>query len=134
MNFKEIQKLIDDTDYWDSRVDSLECKYFSDEVSLKFKNADCLVVCDFKECYKVAFEHIKSYKKIAAIKNMTYTQIPYFLNEIIVEETFEQGSKFLICKMNMFPLNVEIWCKDIDVYQESFGDQGKGSSGVQYIK
>lgn len=117
MDFKDVQKVIDKTDYWDSRVNVLECNYFSDEVKLVFKNDDCLVTYNFKECYRVVFDHLKSYKKDIPIKEMSYAQIPYFLTEIIIDEICEQEDVFLTCKLCMFPLNVEIWCKDVTITQ-----------------
>ena len=110
--------MIDNTDYWDSRVDILECNYFSDEVKLIFKNTNYVVTYSFKECYKVLFEHIKSYKKNIPVRDMSYAQIPYFLSEVTVDETSEQENILLTCKINMFPLNVEIWCKDIIIQED----------------
>lgn len=117
MNYKNIQKLIDNTDYWDARVETLECNYFSDEIILSFKDSDCLVTYKFTECYRVVFDHIKSYEKGRSVKDMSYSQIPYFLQAITIGEICEQENTFLECKIEMFPLNVEICCKDIIVQQ-----------------
>lgn len=124
MNFENVQKLINNTDYWDSRVDGLECNYFSDEVKLTFNNGECFVTCKFKECYRVLFDHVKSYQKNMPVKEMSNIQIPYFLNEIIVEETFEEVNTFLKCKISMFPLNIEILCKDVIVLQTPLTQKG----------
>ena len=47
----DIQNIIDNTDYWDEQVKSVECSYFSDEVliafdkvKLLFKNAMVLIL------------------------------------------------------------------------------------------
>lgn len=118
MSFKDIQKLIDDTDYWDARVESLECNYFSDEITLTFKDSECLITYKFKECYRVVFDHIKTYPKGMPVKDMLYAQRPYFLSEVTVGERHDQGTDFLECKIKMFPLDVDIWCKDVAIYQD----------------
>ncbi len=115
MNYKNIQKLIDDTNYWDARVENVDCKYFADEVTMAFVDDGYRITYKFMKCYKVLFDHIKSYKKNISVKNMSYAQIPYFLTNINVDEACEQKQTFIKCQITMFPLNLEIWCKDIAV-------------------
>ena len=120
MNYKKIQELINNTDYWDSRVEQLECNYFSDRVKLSFKDGDSLVMIEFEGCYKVVFDHVKSYEKNMAVKHMDFAQIPYFLTNINIKETCEENVDFFVCNITMFPLYVEIWCKEIKI-QNSTG-------------
>ena len=127
MDTKKIQKLIDDFYYWDYPVDRLDCNYFADEVELSYTddedNKD--VVYHFKGCYKVIFDHIKGYAKIKPVKEMTRGQISCFLQDVEVSITTEDDIDFYICKINMFPMNVEIWCKDIEVFKRDKFDKEK---------
>ena len=112
MNFQE---QIDNTDYWDERVMSLECTCFSDEVILTFVNSKGKVQLCFEQCYSVFFDHEKQYNKNIAVKKMTLLQIPYFLQNIEVTEFCDNGETFFKCTIKMFPLDVRILCKNIVV-------------------
>lgn len=114
----EIQKLIDDLDYWDARVIQLECNYFADEITMVFEDEDENVICNFIGCYKSVFDHVKQYSKFRPVKEMDITQIPYFLQDIKIGEIKEEGVELLTCDINMFPLYLQIWCKDIKIKNE----------------
>ena len=113
MNYIDIQKQIDNTDYWDERVISLDCNYFSDEVIITFKNCKGKIQLSFEQCYNVVFNHVKHYNKNIAVKKMMFSQMPYFLQSIDVSETFDSGERFFKCEINMFPLNIQVLCKNI---------------------
>jgi hypothetical protein len=118
MSVKEIQSLIDGYDYWDAIVISLKCDYFADEIELIYDDDDSVVIYKFNECYKSLFEHEKIYKKYCAVKEMCLAQIPYFLQDVKIDEVSEQDVHFYICKINMWPLTLEIWCKDIKITKQ----------------
>lgn len=44
---------------------------------------------------------------------MSYRQIPYFMQNIEISRVLEDGVDFYLCKIEMFPLTVEIMCKEI---------------------
>ena len=118
MFVEKIQSLINEYDYWDSRVKSLECKYFGDEIELVYDDSTGRnVTYHFIGCYKSFFDHVKDYDKFVPVKNMSNAQIPYFLQDVSISEIEEEEVELYICKINMFPLYLEIWCKDIQVFK-----------------
>lgn len=116
MTVSEIQRKIDEYDYFDSRVKAVECNYFADEVHVIYEAEDGTSICYyFFGCYKSIFDHVKEYDKGVPVKNMTISQIPYFIQDVKIDEIVMGDNHFWICKINMFPLNLEIWCKDIRI-------------------
>lgn len=113
MNAKEIQESINNLHYWDARVKELSCNYFADEVILVYEDSDGDVRYSFLGCYKENFEHWLTYEKIMPSKQLTLSQIPYFLQNVTVTEVKHEGIDFYFCKINMHPLYIEILCKDI---------------------
>ena len=119
MSVKEIQKLIDSLHYWDARVIELNCNYFADEIELVYEDEkETDVVYKFLGCYSSHFDHVKSYDKLGTVKTMKQSQLPYFLQDVKIGEAFESEITFYTCKINMFPLYLEIWCKDIQITKE----------------
>ena len=112
MNSIEIQKEINKTNYIDARVTKMECNYFADEVNISFDNDEKETNIIFTGCYEVNFKHIKEYAKEKPIKNYTIQQIPYFLQNIDVKEKDD----YYTIKINMYPLYVDIQCKDISIF------------------
>lgn len=115
MDVKDIQKIIDNNHYWDARVLNFECRNFSDEVELSYDDEGITVNYIFKSCYKVVIDHVKEYDKQLPVKQMVIAQIPYFLQDVEVGEKNINNIRFYTCKIDMFPLYIEIWCKDIHI-------------------
>jgi len=115
MSASELQKKIERFNYCDARVLHLNCDYFADEISLAFEDDGCEVTYSFLGCYKSIFDHVKNYDKLRPVREMTLAQIPYFIQSINVDEIIEDGVNFYTCSLNMFPLYMDIWCKDIAV-------------------
>ena len=116
MNVNEIQSKIDSYYYWDARVRRFECNYFADEVIIVYeadKGID--VTYRFNFCYKVAIDHVVKYDKLIPVKDMTKLQLPYYLQDVLISEIDEENVSLYQCQINMFPLEVEIWCKEIEV-------------------
>lgn len=111
----EIQQKIDDYHYWDARVLELSCNYFADEVLLSYEDSNGKVVYKFDGCYKVLFNHDIGYEKEKPISQLSKTQLPYFLQDVEVEEVEESGIKLYQCQISMPPLNLQILCKEINV-------------------
>lgn len=112
---KQIQNSINLLNYNDARVLKLESNYFGDETILAFEGIDKERVLIFKGCYKVLFDHVKNYDKLRPAREMTIPQIPYFLQEIEVEDIEMDGRYFLKCNINMFPLYLELICISINI-------------------
>lgn len=119
MSVDELQKRIDSFEYWDARVRYLDCNYLADEIVLAYEFDELDVVYSFIGCYKSVFDHVKNYDKLRPVKDMTIPQIPYFMQNVEVGNVLEEGVHFFTCKINMFPLYVEIWCKDIEITTKS---------------
>lgn len=115
MSAKEIQKLIDSYHYWDARVIQLNCDYFADETELIYKDEEFFIVYRFVGCYKSHFDHDEKYNKDYPVREMRMPQIPYFLQKVEVNEKDGEETNLYICKINLYPLYLEIWCKDIQI-------------------
>lgn len=113
MNVQEKQDIIDKLHYWDARVLELSCNYFGDEVKLVYGENNETVCYTFSECYKVNLEHCLAYNKKMSSKEMKIPQMPYFLQSVRVGSVKENDTMLYTCIIDMFPLNLEIWCKDI---------------------
>jgi len=124
MNEDIIQKLINKYHYWDMRVKSINCCYFSDEVTLVYNDGEYEVVYRFVGCYKVVFEHAKNYEKFSAVRDMTIAQTPYFLQDVNVTSVFEENESFYVTKLNIHPLYAEIWSKNIEVGRNDICQEG----------
>jgi len=119
MKTKKIQELINAYEYWDMRVTKLECNYFGDEIILVYNDDNGHnVIYNFTKCYKSIFEHVKSYDKLIPTKEMEIGQVPYFIQDVEITDVVEEDVCFFVCKINMFPLNLEIWSKEIEVYRK----------------
>ncbi|EGW41227.1 hypothetical protein [Desulfosporosinus sp. OT] len=119
MNAQAIQKIIDMFYYLDARVLSLSCDYFADEVTLLYEDSEGNVRYIFTNCYDVSIKHSLKYDKLTSSRVMKYCQapyqIPYYLQDVVVDEIEHEGIEFYKCKINMFPMFVEIMCKIINV-------------------
>ena len=119
MFVKKVQELVDDYHYWDARAVYLNCNYFADEVELGYEHDDNFdIIYKFTGCYKSIFDHVKNYDKLRPVKEMNRGQIPYFLQDVKIGEIEADGMKFYTCNINMFPLYLEIWCKDIKITKQ----------------
>ena len=117
MTARDIQKKIESFHYWDARVHYLNCNHFADEIELIYCiEEDMEVVCSFTGCCKSLFDHVKHYDKCKPVREMNIAQMPYFLHDVKIDEIVENGVEFYVCKIVMFPLGVEIWCKYIEIY------------------
>lgn len=114
MNSEVIQKKIDNLYYWDMPVTKLTCDHFADQVILIYKSDEGYVNYVFNNCYRIEFEHSTSYIKDKPMKELKFSQIPYFLQKVVISEVEIDGDKFYHCNINMPPLTAEIICKYIE--------------------
>lgn len=119
MNAQAIQKKIDMFYYWNARVLSFSCDYFADKVALIYEDFEGNVRYTFTNCYDLSIKHSLKYDKLIPPREMKYChvpyQMPYYLQDVVVDEIEHEGIEFYICKINMFPMFVEIICKIIDI-------------------
>ncbi|MDM5186831.1 hypothetical protein QUF99_05520 [Bacillus sp. DX4.1] len=119
MNAQQIQEKMDQLHYWDAQVLRLSSDYFTDEVILAYDDEDMIVTYRFICCYKSNFFHWLGYEKEKPYRDLTQGQIPYFLQDVEVKEIEEEKRKLYSCKILMPPMELEIWCKDIEVSSEA---------------
>ena len=114
---EQVIKQIENSDYWDSRVRALDCNYFGDEVKLVFEdgNGEKNIMYHFEECYKVKIEHFFEYQKYLPSKKLERGQIPYFLQDVELNEITENDIQYMEFKINMFPIELYIVCKQFNI-------------------
>lgn len=115
MDVQKIQQTIDALHYWDAWVVTLSCDQFADEVTLVYEDEEGNVTYKFSSCYKTVFEHGVGYDKEKPVRELTRAQMPYFLHDVEVGEIEKEGISLYTCKIAMPPMNVEIWCKKIEI-------------------
>ena len=110
----EIQKLIDETDYWDVEILDLKASYFGDEVEMIIDNDEetCWKVC-FLSCYKVLYETDANRRKNTKVRDMKKSQLGYFGQDISVSQSEIDG--FYIVKMDLSIMEMQIQCRDIRI-------------------
>lgn len=113
---EELRKQIENSYYWDARVKALDCNYFGDEVKLVFEDDTKDVIYHFEECYKVKIEHAVECPKDMASKDLARTQIPYFLQNIEVNELVIQDKEYMEFKINMHPIGLYIVSNKFTIY------------------
>ncbi len=113
MNNK-IQKLIDETDYWDVEILDLKASYFGDEVEMIIDNDEetCWKIC-FLSCYKVLYETDANRRKITKVRDMKKSQLGYFGQDISVSQSEIDG--FYIVKLDLSIMEMQIQCRDIRI-------------------
>ena len=107
---QELIKKIEDSYYWDARVKSLNCSYFGDEVTLIFEDDKKDITYNFEGCYKVKIEHAFEYPKDRASKDLDFTQIPYFMQDVELKEIEILDKKYMEFKINLYPISLLIVC------------------------
>lgn len=110
----EIQKMIDETDYWDMEILDLKASYFGDEVEMMIDNDEetCWRIC-FSCCYKVLYETDANERKITRVRDMKKPQLGYYGQDISVSES--EHAKFYKVDLDLSIMEMHIECKDIFV-------------------
>ena len=108
----EMQKLIDETDYWDVEILDLKASYFGDEIEMIIDNDDetCWKIC-FSSCYKVLYETDANKRKIIKVRDMKKSQLGYFGQDISVFKS--ENANFYKVDLDLSILEMHIECKDI---------------------
>ena len=92
----EMQKLIDETDYWD--------------VEILDDDETCWKIC-FSSCYKVLYETDANKRKIIKVRDMKKSQLGYFGQDISVFKS--ENANFYKVDLDLSILEMHIECKDI---------------------
>lgn len=112
---RELRNKIEQSNYWDARVKKLDCKYFGDEVKIVFEGEDKDIVYVFEECYDVRIKHIPEYPKDIPSKKLMLAQIPYFMQNVEVNELRVNDIVYLEFNINMFPVEIYIVCRKFEI-------------------
>lgn len=110
-----LRKQIEDSYYWDARVKVLECNYFGDEVKLVYEDNGGEIVYQFEECYKIKIEHCIDWPKDVPSKKLKISQIPYFMQNVEVNEVILEDKNYLEFKINMHPVELYILCRKFTI-------------------
>lgn len=115
MEIKEIQKKINEMNYWDSEILDFKINYFGDEIELFIE--DTIKECyrlTFLYCYKVTYENdAKTRWNNMQTKKMNKRQLDFYAHDIVVKQSEEEG--FLEFKLELPFLFAKIICKDINI-------------------
>ncbi|MDT1957743.1 hypothetical protein MX629_04845 [Carnobacterium divergens] len=110
-----IQKVIEDTEYWDARVFDCETLYFGDEVHVIFEGEENQVyTIKFMNCYKVSYQNSFAPDTNMKVKDMGKGQLGYFMQDISMEK-YGDNEEFIECSLNLSIMMMSIVCKDIVV-------------------
>lgn len=112
----EIQKMIDETDYWDMEILDLNISYFGDEVELIVDNdAETCWKIIFFSCNRVSYETDANRRKISKVKVMKKTQLGYYGQDITVYE----NEGFYKVDLDLSIMEMCIECKEVLVEKTS---------------
>lgn len=111
-----LRKQIEDSDYWDARVKALDCNYFCDEVKLVFEGDGDDVAFLFEECYEIKIEHLLEYPKEFPYRELKTAQIPYFMQDVKLNEMTVNQKTYLKFIINLFPITLSIVCAKFRIF------------------
>lgn len=112
---KMIQKVIEDTEYWDARVFDCKTLYFGNEVHVIFEGEKNQVyTIKFRNCYKVSYKNSFDPDTSMRVKDMSKGQLGYFMQDIFMEK-YGDNEEFIECSLNLSIMTMTIVCKDIFV-------------------
>ena len=126
MNLEKVKKLINEH-VLDAKITKLDCNYLDHEVEIRHEDeGDSEVVYKFAVCLKVLLDSAKSLDvgikkdgKYIKAKELNVGQMECYLHSIEVSINTEDDIDFYVFKIDMSPTNIEIWCKNIEVFKSS---------------
>ncbi len=113
MKSKLLLEKIEEMHYWDSRVVDLSTNFFGDEITLVYDDSEGDVVYKFSECYEINYKHVLDYDKGKPISEFTKLQLPYFIQNVEIEDFFHNQTNYLKCIISMYPLELSILSKEL---------------------
>jgi hypothetical protein len=115
MDIIEMQKEIDNMDYWDCKVLDININYFGDEVTVVFENdKDTDFLIKFLMCYKVSYETDANNRwNHGCVCSMEKRQLGYYAHDITIEKS--DIEEFIEVKLVLPMFFANIICKEISV-------------------
>ncbi|WP_213421196.1 hypothetical protein [Bhargavaea massiliensis] len=121
MKAKQIQRDIEEIHYWDARLIQMDCCFFGDEVAIVFEDTDDNIKILFTGCSAFSFKtHVND--RLEPLKELVKSQIPYFIQDIKIEDIQVEDKSLLKCQIQMPPLDVELVCTNILIERISTGE------------
>lgn len=116
---KELQRKIDETQYWDLRILDFQIDYFGDEVNIFIYNDEVTSWrISFSSCYRVEYQTDANWRTIAHVSDMRRAQLGYYGQDITLTQN-KSLDDFYDVKIDLTILTAKVTCKEINVEKVS---------------
>lgn len=116
---EDIQKKIDQTEYWDLEILDFQTNYFGDEVNiLVYNDVNTSWKISFLTCYRVVYETDAVWRTITHVKDMKKPQLGYYGQDITVSMS-KDFKGFYDVSIDLTILTAKIICKEVNVKKVS---------------
>lgn len=89
---KELQRKIDETQYWDLRILDFQIDYFGDEVNIFIYNDEVTSWrISFSSCYRVEYQTDANWRTITHVSDMRKAQLGYYGQDITLTQNKSLG-------------------------------------------
>ena len=114
---KEIQKRIEQTDYWDRQVYDFSCFYFCDEVVIEFEKDDnSFYRLSLKGCTRVHVDIAEGARwHSLSIREMKQQQLGFYLQTVEINDAEIEG--YVDVSMDLSMLSASIRCSGLEITQ-----------------
>ena len=112
---ESMQKMIDQTEYWDLDILDFQTNFFGDEVNIfVYNDDDTSWKISFLSCFKVTYETDATWRSITKVREMKKTQLGYFGQDITLSKNKEYEG-FYDVSIDLSIMIAKIICKDVNV-------------------
>ncbi len=116
---KELQRKIDETQYWDLRILDFQIDYFGDEVNIFIYNDEVTSWrISFSSCYRVEYQTDANWRTITHVSDMRKAQLGYYGQDITLTQN-KSLDDFYDVKIDLTILTAKVTCKKINVEKVS---------------
>ena len=116
---KELQRKIDETQYWDLRILDFQIDYFGDEVNIFIYNDEVTRWrISFSSCYRVEYQTDANWRTITHVSDMRKAQLGYYGQDITLTQN-KSLDDFYDVKIDLTILTAKVTCKEINVEKVS---------------
>ena len=116
---KELQRKIDETQYWDLRILDFQIDYFGDEVNIFIYNDEVTSWrISFSSCYRVKYQTDANWRTITHVSDMRKAQLGYYGQDITLTQN-KSLDDFYDVKIDLTILTAKVTCKKINVEKVS---------------
>ena len=112
---RELQKKIDETQYWDLKILDFQINFFGDEVNIFiYDDINTSWRISGLTCDKVTYETDANWRTIAHVRDMKKSQLGYYGQDITISES-KDFNGFYKASIDLTILTAEIVFKEIVV-------------------